>query len=49
MKQLVDEIKENIEWLQTTQGDEIECISIENLEVVLSKHFGKTIKLTTNE
>lgn len=42
---LGDEIKENTEWLQTTDNDEIECISIENLETILSRFFGTTIIL----
>jgi hypothetical protein len=43
---LEEEIKENIEWLGTSRKDEIECISIENLEGVLKRFFNKTIKLT---
>ena len=30
-----------IEWLETTEGDEVECISIENLEMVLKKYFNE--------
>ncbi len=44
MKELLEEIKENTEYLQTTEGDEISCISIENLEGLLKKY---EIKLKT--
>ena len=47
-KELIQSIKENIEWLSTTEGDEIECISIENLETILSNYFRTQIKLTQN-
>lgn len=49
IEQLVDNIQENIEWLQTTDENEVECIGIENLEGILSKHFGKSIKLSKDE
>ena len=29
------------EWLETTTGEEIYCISIENLEMVLKKYFNE--------
>ena len=45
---LIEAIQENTEWLQTTEEDEVECISIENIEVILKYFFKKTIKLTTN-
>ncbi len=45
---LIDKIQENIEWLQTTEGDEIECIGIENLEGILTKFLNTSIKLTQN-
>ena len=32
-------IENETEWLQTTEGDEIECISIENLMGILTKYF----------
>ena len=34
------EIKDNIEWLYTTTEDEVQCISIENLQGILIKHLG---------
>lgn len=43
---LIEAIQAEIEWLSTTEDDEIECIGIENLEGILSKFFNKTIKLT---
>ena len=46
---LIKDIQENIEWLETTEGDEIECIGIENLEGILSKYFKTTIKLSEND
>ena len=45
IEQLEESIKENIEWLYTTDNDEIESISIENLEKILKIFFGKTIQL----
>lgn len=43
---LIDAIQENVEWLETSEGDEIECIGIENLEGILSRYFDFKIKLT---
>ena len=45
-EKLINDIQENIEWLETTEGDEVECISIENLEGILSKFLKEEIKLT---
>jgi hypothetical protein len=42
---LEEEIKENIEWLSTTEDDEVECIGIENLEGILTRFFGTRIDL----
>jgi hypothetical protein len=39
-------IQDNIEWLETSDEDEIECIGIENLEGILSEYFKTEIKLT---
>lgn len=38
MEELLKEIETNTEWLETTEGDEIECISIENLKGLLEKY-----------
>lgn len=46
---LVEAIQENIEWLETTEEDEVECISIENLEGILSRYFEKPIKLSVDD
>jgi hypothetical protein len=46
LEQLEFEIQESIEYLQTTLDDEVECISIENLETILTKFFHRTISLT---
>ena len=49
INELIEEIQDNVEWLSTTEGDEVECIGVENLEGILSKYLGVTIKLTKNE
>jgi hypothetical protein len=46
IEDLKESIQEHIEWLETTEGDEVECISIENLEGLLTEFIGKTIKLS---
>ena len=43
---LEETIMEQIEFLQTTNGDEVECISVENLESILTKFFHRKISLT---
>ena len=43
---LIDAIQAETEWLQTTEGDEVECISLESLEGILSRYFEFKIKLT---
>jgi hypothetical protein len=45
IERLEEEIKENVEWLYTTENDEVECIGIENLEAILSRFFGMKIDL----
>lgn len=44
--ELIENIQDNTEWLETTEGDQVECIGIENLEGVLREYFGTKIKLT---
>lgn len=39
MEDLLKEIEDNTEWLQTTEGDEVECISIENLKGLLEHYL----------
>ena len=46
LERLEEEIKENIEWLSTTEDDEVECIGIENLEGILTRFFGRKISLS---
>jgi hypothetical protein len=49
INQLIDKIKDNAEWLQTTKGDEVECISMENLQGILQKYLNVQLKLTHDE
>ena len=43
---LEEQIKENVEWLETMDfGLEVQCISIENLESILTKFFHRKISL----
>ena len=46
---MLNEIEENIEWLDTTEGDSVECISIENLEGILTRFFGQEIKISEDD
>lgn len=46
LEMLEEEIKENIEWLSTTEDDEVECIGIENLEAILTRFFHRKISLS---
>ena len=44
LEMLEEEIKENIEWLETMDFSlEVECISVENLESILTKFFHRKI------
>jgi hypothetical protein len=47
IEDLVYQIQQKTEWLSTTEGDEIECIGIENLEGIIKKTFG--IKLNISQ
>lgn len=49
LKTLIKEIQANIEYLETSEGDEIECISIENLGEILTRFFDELIKLTNEQ
>ena len=44
MDELLVELDINTEWLETSEGDEIECISIENLKGILKKYKVELIK-----
>lgn len=46
INELIEQIQDNVEWLSTTDEDEVECIGIENLEGILGRYLGVTIKLT---
>jgi hypothetical protein len=46
VEDLVYEIQQEIEYLETTEGDSIECIGVENLEGILSRFFGLKIKIS---
>ena len=46
IQELIEKIQDNIEWMETIEGDDVECISVENLEAILSKFLSKEIKLT---
>lgn len=50
IQSLEEEIKDNVEWLSLTENGEtletVECISIENLETILTKFFGRKILLS---
>lgn len=45
-QELIADIQQEIEWLSTTNGDEVECISIENLEFILTKLLGSRINIS---
>jgi hypothetical protein len=45
-RELIESIRSDTEWLETTEGDTVECISIENLEVILSMFVGTSIKIS---
>jgi hypothetical protein len=42
---LEEQIKENVEWLSASGDYEVECISIENLEGILSRFFNRKMDL----
>jgi hypothetical protein len=47
LEDMIKAIQDNTEWLETTQwDDEVECISLENLEGILSQFLNQKIKLT---
>lgn len=41
---LIDSVNQDSEWLETTTGDEIKCISLENLEGIINRTFNIDIK-----
>jgi hypothetical protein len=46
VEDLVYEIQQETEWLETTEGDSIECIGIENLEGILNRFFGFKLRIS---
>lgn len=47
LEDFVYQIQQETEWLETTEGDSIECIGIENLEGIIKNVFG--IKLNISQ
>ena len=45
LHRIIDRIKEETEWLSTTEGDEVACISVENLIGILNDELVVNIKL----
>lgn len=45
-EELIIAIQENTEWLETTNGDTIECISIENLEHILQIYLKMSLNIS---
>lgn len=43
------QINDEIEWLSTTEGDEIECIGIELLKGILEKQINVPFKIGYND
>lgn len=46
LETLEEEIIEQVEWLHTTNKQEVECISVENLESILTRFFNRKISLS---
>jgi hypothetical protein len=44
--ELIKSIQDNTEWLETSEGDMVECISVENLEVILSLLLNTQLKIS---
>lgn len=44
MDDLLEELENYTEWMETSEGDEVECISIENLKGILKKYKVELIK-----
>ena len=49
IQQLINQIQDETEWLETTEEDEVECISIENLEGILTRFLNTQIKLKQDD
>jgi len=46
LEMLEETIIEQVEFLQTTNGDEVECISIENLESILTNFLHRKVTIS---
>jgi len=46
VEDFVYQVQQETEWLSTTEGDEIECIGIENLEGIIRNVFGITLNIS---
>ena len=49
IQRLVLQIQDETEWLETTEEDDVECISIEILEGILTRFLNTTIKLKQDD
>jgi hypothetical protein len=49
VQQLIKQIQDETEWLETTEEDEVECISIESLEGILTRFLNTQIKLKQDD
>ena len=47
--EVIEAIQSNTEWLETSEGDLVECIGIENLEGILEMYFGTIIKISQED
>ena len=45
IENLIAEIQIDAEYLESTEGDTYGCITLENLEGILTRYFKQTIKL----
>jgi hypothetical protein len=43
---LIEAIQAETEWLETTEGDQIECIGIENLEGIIGRYLNIIVKIS---
>ena len=44
--ELITAIQDNTEWLETSEGDLVECIGIENLQSILGMFLNRQLKIT---
>jgi hypothetical protein len=49
IQRLVSQIQDETEWLETTEEDDVECISIEILEGILTRFLNTQIKLKQDD